>query len=84
MSNEKMREEFVAAFVAQFGFGRMAASSNPDAAGMLACAEWAWFASRHSMVIDWPEYEPGIGSEWNKAIRHCKDAWEEACLKVKP
>lgn len=47
---DKMREEFIEAFVKQFGFGRMAASSNPDAAGMLACAEWAWFASRESLL----------------------------------
>lgn len=50
--NDKVREEFIEAFVKQFGFGRMAASSNPDAAGMLACAEWAWFASRESLVIE--------------------------------
>ena len=84
MHIDKMREEFLAEFVAKFGFGRMAASSNPDASVMLACAEWAWFASRQSITIDWPEYEPGIGSDWNKAIRHCKDALEESGIKVKP
>ncbi|WP_421560843.1 MULTISPECIES: DUF551 domain-containing protein [unclassified Pseudomonas] len=47
---DKMREEFIEAFVKQFGFGRMAASSNPDAAGMLACAEWAWFSSRETLA----------------------------------
>ena len=48
--SDKMREEFIEAFVKQFGFGRMAASSNPDAAGMLACAEWAWFSSRETLA----------------------------------
>lgn len=48
--SDKMREEFIEAFVEQFGFGRMAASSNPDAAGMLACAEWAWFSSRETLA----------------------------------
>jgi hypothetical protein len=47
---DKMREEFIEAFVQQFGFGRMAASSNPDAAVMLVCAEWAWFASRETLA----------------------------------
>lgn len=48
---DKVREEFIEAFVKQFGFGRMAASSNPDAAGMLACAEWAWFSSRETLAL---------------------------------
>ncbi|QCG67328.1 hypothetical protein [Pseudomonas veronii] len=59
---DKMREEFIEAFVKQFGFGRMAASSNPDAAGMLACAEWAWFASREALVIELPEDFTSVGS----------------------
>ncbi|MGE1156989.1 hypothetical protein [Pseudomonas kitaguniensis] len=64
---DKMREEFIEAFVQQFGFGRMAASSNPDAAGMLACAEWAWFASRIAVVVELPPM-PDAPEEPEEAI----------------
>lgn len=77
--NDKVREEFIEAFVKQFGFGRMAASSNPDAAGMLACAEWAWFASREALVIDLPKV---IGSLMYSSDVY--EAVEAAGLKVKP
>jgi len=54
MSTEKIMKEFIEAFVEQYGFGRMAASSNPDAAAMLACAEWAWFKSRAAIEVELP------------------------------
>ncbi len=65
MSTEKMMKEFIEAFVEQYGFGRMAASSNPDAAAMLACAEWAWFKSRAAIEVELPQivgYEAGFDS----------------------
>ncbi|MBP5120973.1 hypothetical protein [Pseudomonas protegens] len=52
--NDKMQKEFEVAFCKQFGFGRMAASSNADAAAMLKCAEWAWQSSRESLVVELP------------------------------
>lgn len=91
--SDKMRKEFIEAFVKQFGFGRMAASSNTDAAGMLVCAEWAWFASRESMVIELPrdvdqfaDDDPGrraFSLHTNTAYRECRKAIESAGLKVK-
>lgn len=80
-----MREEFIEAFVKQFGFGRMAASSNPDAAGMLACAEWAWFASRELLVIDLPDYLDTDKLGFPAYDADAVDAAIEAAgLKVKP
>lgn len=76
----------------------MAASSNPDAAGMLVCAEWAWFASRSAVVVELPpmpdapeEPEEAIDDShmdaYHSAIgmRHaCAKFVEAAGLKVKP
>ncbi len=81
---EKRREAFEAAFVAQFGFGRMAASSNPDANAMYRCAEWAWNAALGSVVIELPakclearEFIEGMERE------DVVEAIESAGLKVK-
>ncbi|MDV9031349.1 hypothetical protein Q7C30_004410 [Pseudomonas sp. RAC1] len=46
MDTNKMREQFEAAFVAKYGFGRLAASANADAHAMYEAAKWAWQASR--------------------------------------
>ncbi|WEX18907.1 hypothetical protein P2T68_16820 [Pseudomonas sp. G11] len=82
MSTEKLRGEFIVAFVKQFGFGRMAAHSNPDAAAMLVCAEWAWFASRESIEVELPNPAvQGGNCIRNHAIR---DTLESLGLKVKP
>lgn len=84
MSNEKMREEFLAAFVAQFGFGRMAASSNADAAGMLACAEWAWFASRAAIEVEITGYDSLLRALYDGVdINDVVEAIKEQGLKVK-
>lgn len=54
MSIDKMRAEFIHAFIDRFGFGPMAAASNPDAAQMFEAAEWAWLASRAALLIELP------------------------------
>jgi hypothetical protein len=86
MSNEKMREEFLAAFVAQFGFGRMAASSNADAAGMLACAEWAWFASRAAIEVELPAAYPDSSDPLYEVAyaQKCRETLESLGLRIKP
>lgn len=82
-------EEFEAAFRKEFGFGRMTASSNPDAAQMLKAAEWAWQASRAALVIELPrpsEFANALG-DYAKGYRIGKRdtvaAIEAAGVKVK-
>jgi len=92
MSTEKMMKEFIEAFVEQYGFGRMGASSNPDAAAMLACAEWAWFKSRAAIEVELPALrsitmgrrENEHDSGFNAGVELCIDAIESLGLKVKP
>ncbi|MCO7055119.1 hypothetical protein ACUZXZ_16265 [Pseudomonas juntendi] len=57
MDTNKMREQFEAAFVAQYGFGRMTAASNPDANAIYCAAEWAWKASREAVAVELPSFE---------------------------
>ena len=90
MSTEKIMKEFIEAFVEQYGFSRMAASSNPDAAAMLACAEWAWFKSRAAIEVELPSPYPSAPpyasyeGGWNEMREEAKDAIESLGLKVKP
>lgn len=86
MNIEKMREEFLTAFVAQYGFGRMAASSNADAAGMLACAEWAWFASRAAIEVELPVVYPDSPDPLYEVAyaQKCRETLESLGLKVQP
>lgn len=80
--NEKMQKEFEVAFCKQFGFGRMAASSNADAAAMLKCAEWAWKTSRKAVVVELPDLERPT-ADGMSALFACKKAIESLGLRVK-
>lgn len=92
--NEKMRAEFVHAFIERLGFGPMAASSNPDAAQMFEAAEWAWQASRAALLIELPNrfaekyqdyYDDVEGGCFNEAryINDLTAVIEAAGVKVK-
>lgn len=89
MNIEKIREEFQAAFLKRFGFGRITAACNPDAQQMLEAAEWAWQASRQSLVIELPSLREVIygrrdnenDSGFNSAIDLCAKAIESAGVK---
>lgn len=90
MDTNKMREQFEAAFVAKYGFGRLAASANADAHAMYEAAKWAWQASREAVVVELPERAPNddpyVGEPWdcghNVAIDNCREAIEAQGLKV--
>lgn len=55
MDTNNMGEQFEAAFVAKYGFGRLAASANADAHAMYEAAKWAWQASREAVVVELPK-----------------------------
>lgn len=93
MSDEILMKEFLVAFVEQYGFGRMVASSNPDAAAMIACAEWAWFKSRAAIEVELPGFMEPNGMEpssqdWqnggDEMRARCWNSIESLGLKVKP
>ncbi|WP_281211778.1 hypothetical protein [Pseudomonas fulva] len=69
MDTNKTRAEFEAAFVAKYGFGRLAASANADAHAMYEAAKWAWQASREAVVVTLPP-------KWNDATHSNKQAWD--------
>ncbi|MFG0917245.1 hypothetical protein [Pseudomonas sp. CJQ_11] len=52
MDTNKIGEQFEVAFVAKYGFGRLAASANADARAMYEAAKWAWQASREAVVVE--------------------------------
>lgn len=56
MDTNKMREQFEAAFVAKYGFGRLAASANADAHAIYEAAKWAWQASREAVSVELPNH----------------------------
>lgn len=99
MNIEKMREEFEAAFRQGFGFGRLTAGANADAANMLKAAEWAWQASRAAVIVELParwspegdeflmsQYDPEEArmEAYNGALDDCRKAIEASGLKVSP
>lgn len=56
--NTPLPKDFNEAFVNRYGFGEMTASANADAYAIYRAAEWAWKASRESLVIELPEKDP--------------------------
>lgn len=89
MDTNKMFAEFEAAFVAKYGFGRLAASANADAHAMYEAAKWAWQASRSTIEVNLPAERrirhmptPDENSSYNEALENCRDAIEAQGLKV--
>ena len=70
--SKTMREEFEAAFLERFGFGRMTASSSTEAAQFMYAAEWAWEKSRSTLVVELPEQcvYTNLASDYAKGHRH--------------
>lgn len=82
MDTNKIGEQFEAAFVAKYGFGRLAASANADAHAMYEAAKWAWQASREAVVVGLPiDVSGGL---YRLALEDCARCIEAQGLKVAP
>lgn len=92
METNKMREQFEVAFVAKYGFGRLAASANADAHAMYEAAKWAWQASREAVLVELPDAVVGArryqhaeaAFAHKEGIDECRAAIEAQGLKVTP
>ncbi|HDS1794054.1 hypothetical protein [Pseudomonas putida] len=55
MNNQKLREQFEAAFQAEFPTTYKAAKAGePAAHGDMTCARWGWMASREALLVCLP------------------------------
>lgn len=83
--NDKMKADFDSAFYKKFGFGRMMASANADAAQMFEAAEWAWQVSRSAIEVELPKGGNMWGDEPVDISRSdAVKAIKSLGLKVKP